>query len=189
MNRLLKSAVLATAVAATALTPLGQANAGPARDADYRPQIVRQNDNGDVLIAGLLGAAVGAVVVGALARADHPEGENPFRHPRPSIDRELLFGNLFDVPSPDPAVVDYDDGGSGDDEYYAYADGGDDEYAYDDGGDDDFGDGSYEQATYLYEPWTRDWYRYCARTYDTFDPNTGTYLDRWGTEQFCVADY
>lgn len=188
MNRLFKSAVLATAVAATALAPLGQANAGPARGATHQPQVERQNNNGDVLIAGLLGAAVGAVVVGALARDDHPEGDNPYRHPRPSIDRELLFGNLFDDPAPDPAVVDHDGDGSGDDEYYAYADGGDDEFAYDDG-NEVYADGGYDQTTYLYEPWTRDWYRYCARTYDTFDPNTGTYFDRWGTEQFCVADY
>ena len=198
MNRLFRSAVLSATLAGTALTPLGQALAGPRHDPAYRQDIARQSDAGDVLVAGLLGAAIGAVVVGALTAEDHPEGENPYRHPRPSIDRELFFGNLFDEPAPDPAVIDYDGGDSyADHEYDPYGDGSGDDYAYygDDGsGDDvyddgDYGDDGYDQVTYLYEPWTRDWYRYCARTYDTFDPHRGTYVDESGTEQFCVADH
>ncbi|MDN2579344.1 BA14K family protein [Aquibium sp. ELW1220] len=38
------------------------------------------------------------------------------------------------------------------------------------------------------EPWTRDWYRYCAARYQSFDPQTGTFRGYDGYDHFCVAN-
>lgn len=38
------------------------------------------------------------------------------------------------------------------------------------------------------EPWTRDWYQYCAARYRTFDPRTGTFRGYDGYDHFCVAN-
>ncbi|MCD2178245.1 BA14K family protein [Rhizobium sp. C1] len=35
------------------------------------------------------------------------------------------------------------------------------------------------------QPWTRDWYQLCEDRYDSFDPQTGTYIDGYGNERFC----
>lgn len=49
-------------------------------------------------------------------------------------------------------------------------------------------DRSYRPANY-YRPraWSREWYRYCSSHYDSFDPQTGTYVDDAGDEHFCRA--
>jgi hypothetical protein len=38
------------------------------------------------------------------------------------------------------------------------------------------------------EPWTRDWYQYCATRYRSFDPQTGTFRGYDGYDHFCVAN-
>jgi hypothetical protein len=47
-------------------------------------------------------------------------------------------------------------------------------------------------TTYAYqgsiEPWTREWYPYCATRYRSFDPQTGTFRGYDGYDHFCVAD-
>lgn len=35
------------------------------------------------------------------------------------------------------------------------------------------------------EPWTRAWYNACSDRYRSFDPDTGTWIDRNGNERFC----
>jgi len=39
-----------------------------------------------------------------------------------------------------------------------------------------------------FEPWTRDWYRYCSARYRSFDPQTGTFRGYDGYDHFCVAN-
>lgn len=36
-----------------------------------------------------------------------------------------------------------------------------------------------------YEPWTRDWYRYCSRKYRSFNPKTGYFVTYSGQYRFC----
>ena len=60
MNRILKTAILAAAVAATTLATLPAANAGEWRHRH------RHHGNGDAIAAGVLGLAAGALIVGAL---------------------------------------------------------------------------------------------------------------------------
>jgi hypothetical protein len=49
------------------------------------------------------------------------------------------------------------------------------------GGDDGYRPASYNSV----RPWSRDWYRICGDRYDSFDPQTGTYIDAYGDERFC----
>lgn len=57
---------------------------------------------------------------------------------------------------------------------------------YSDRGGYDGGDYAYRPANYnRVRPWTRDWYRYCEDRYDSFDPDTGTYIGGDGAEHFC----
>jgi hypothetical protein len=86
MNRLVRNAVLSVAVAATTLATMPMAQAGERwRHDNRRPVVVRQqNDAGALIAAGILGLAVGAIVVGA-SQSAQPDRvyDNPYRHPRP----------------------------------------------------------------------------------------------------------
>lgn len=83
MNRFFKTAILSAAVAATTLATLPAANAGDRywrnHDRHYRD---RGSDGGDLALAGILGLAAGALVVG-LASQPEPAYANPYRQPRP----------------------------------------------------------------------------------------------------------
>lgn len=142
MNRFLKTIVLSAAVAATAIAPLAEANAG-GRHRNH--EVVRNNSNGDAVVAGIFGIAIGAIAAGIIAGSDDNDvvEVNPYRHPRPSLDREVFYEEIVE-----PEVVEY-------------------EYAP------------------SFEPWSRDWYRYCERTYQSFDPATGTFIGYDGREHFC----
>ncbi|MGH6860812.1 MAG: BA14K family protein [Phyllobacterium sp.] len=46
----------------------------------------------------------------------------------------------------------------------------------------------YREAPRYYssaQPWSRDWYRYCADQYRSFNPETGTYRGYDGRDHFC----
>jgi hypothetical protein len=45
----------------------------------------------------------------------------------------------------------------------------------------------YEQYV-TYEPWTREWYRYCSNRYRSFDPSSGTFMGYDGVRRFCEAN-
>lgn len=123
MNRIVKTTVLAAAVAATSLTTL------PAAYADgWR----HHHRGGDLAAAGIIGLAAGALAAG-IATAPDREYYEPERVYRP-VRRHYV--------------------------------------------DDDYG----------LEPWTRDWYRYCANRYRTFNARTGTFMGSDGYRHFCEAD-
>lgn len=46
----------------------------------------------------------------------------------------------------------------------------------------------YERHAYAYEPWSREWFRYCAERYRSFDPSDGTFTTYRGEKRFCVAE-
>ena len=81
MNRIFKTAILSAAVAATTLATLPAANAG---DRYWRNngRHYHHSDGGDLAVAGILGLAAGALVVG-LASQPAPVYANPYRQPRP----------------------------------------------------------------------------------------------------------
>lgn len=43
----------------------------------------------------------------------------------------------------------------------------------------------YAAPAYRAEPWTREWYRYCAQRYRSFDPASGTFQPYNGPRQLC----
>lgn len=113
MNRFLKTSVLSAAVAATTLATLPAADAGDRYH--RRDHVVRQNSDGDLIAAGILGLAVGAVVAGALAQ---PEPRGPvYRGPDYGYDRDYF------PPSPGSARYDYAPDGAGYGTGYGYASG------------------------------------------------------------------
>ena len=129
MYRLLKNSILATAVAATTLATLPAAQAGDSRHGRHHAE--RQDDNTDVIIAGLLGLAVGAIVVGAIGQ---PDQRGPFDRD-PYDDVEFASGPGYFPPAPDepdPAVFEQ------------------------------------PEAPEVYDPETREWYKYCEDSYRVF---------------------
>ncbi len=52
---------------------------------------------------------------------------------------------------------------------------------YDNSGDDGYRPASYQRV----RPWSPAWYQICEDRYDSFDPQTGTYIDGYGNERFC----
>jgi hypothetical protein len=76
MKRFIRNTVLSCAVAATTIAPISIAYAGQRWDG--RHEVARQSDDGDVLLAGLLGLAAGAIIVSAITQ---PE-------PRAILDRD-----------------------------------------------------------------------------------------------------
>jgi hypothetical protein len=100
MNRFLKTTVLSAALAATTLGALAPAEAGDR----WRH---RHHDNGgEVLAAGVLGLAVGAIVGGALN--DEPEYRPVYREPIYESPRDPYVRPRPQRPYVDPALVEYD---------------------------------------------------------------------------------
>ena len=75
MNRFLKTSILSAAVAATTLTALPAANAGGRHGWHHG------HSNGDMVAAGILGLAVGAVAAGALSQPRGPIYDGPAYDP------------------------------------------------------------------------------------------------------------
>ena len=101
MNRFLKTTILSVAVAATTLATLPAANAGDR----WLHRHHRYSDNGDLAVAGILGLAAGALVVGLASQPAYrePVYVNPYRQPRPRPDRDYPIGY---VDEPDVVYAD-----------------------------------------------------------------------------------
>jgi hypothetical protein len=143
MNRFLKTAILSVAVTATTLASLPSANAG---ERWRHNRHYRHSGDGDLAVAGLLGLAAGALVIGLAAQPTY---------------REPIYVN----PRPRPQRPYADPYGSGRDVVYL-----DDGYAA------------------ALEPWSPEWYDYCADRYRSFDERTGTFRGYDGQDHFCVAN-
>ncbi|MEP9389497.1 BA14K family protein [Mesorhizobium sp. KR9-304] len=81
MNRFFRTATLSVAVAATSLATLPAANAGD-REWRHHGRHYHRSGGNDLAVAGILGLAAGALVVG-LASQPEPVYANPYRQPRP----------------------------------------------------------------------------------------------------------
>jgi len=118
MHRILKNLILTTAVAATTLSAIPMAQAGERWRGHHerRPVAEYRHDNtGNLVAAGILGLAVGAIVAGASRPQPVYQDEydrNPYRHPRPSADRDYF---------PQPPAPHYVGGDSDYDDYDNYA--------------------------------------------------------------------
>lgn len=141
MNPTLTRTLACSLVAVTTLSAL-PADAGQRwRDRDYRHH--RHNhqqrgmNGGDMLAAGILGLAAGAIIGGI---ASQPR--TVYVDPYPGRYRE---SHRYDR-APQPV---------------------------------------YRAG---YEPWSREWFRYCSNRYRSFDPGSSTFMGYDGVRRFCVAN-
>ncbi len=94
MNRIFRTTVLSAAVLATTLATLpAEARDRYGRHEQRRPHHERTNSDADLVAVGILGLAVGAIVMGALAQ---PEPKGPVYRGDPLDDPE------FFPPAPQP---------------------------------------------------------------------------------------
>ncbi|MCO6387660.1 BA14K family protein [Aliihoeflea sp. 40Bstr573] len=140
MNRIVKTAAVSALVAVTALTAALPANAGE------RWRHRDRGNGGDVVAAGVLGLAAGALIAGS-ANNRPVYGERYYDGgyaPRPVYQRPV---RVYEERRP-----------------------------------------VYVERYATFEPWTRDWYRYCSDRYRSFDPDTGTFVGYDGVRRFCEAN-
>lgn len=105
MHGILKSAVLSLSAATIALAPLAEASAHDRWNhhkhrRHHQPVIVKKNDAGELIAAGIIGLALGAIIVGAANSPDH-SGHRVHRPQRPRPHRDYFPpqpGNFSDEP-------------------------------------------------------------------------------------------
>lgn len=85
---LLKTTILSVAVAATTLAAI-PAEAGE-RWRHHRGHHSHRTSDGDLVAAGIVGLALGALAVGAISASREPVSANPYRHPRPRPSRDYV---------------------------------------------------------------------------------------------------
>lgn len=105
MNRFIRNAVLSCAVAATTLSTIPTADAGNRWDRRHQ-HVTRDSDDSDVLVAGLVGLAVGAIIVGAISQPE-PRGLLD-RDPDDGIDPYHSLGYFPPAPE-EPRAVSFDE--------------------------------------------------------------------------------
>lgn len=99
-----RKTVLALAVGATTLGAI-PAEAGD-RWRDHRHHRSDYNKDGDLVAAGIVGLALGALAVGAIASSRDEAVSNPLRHPRPRPNRDFM---AIEEPSFDDDAYAYDE--------------------------------------------------------------------------------
>lgn len=109
MNRILKPALLSLAAASIALAPVAQASAHERwnkhrHPRHHKPVIVEKHDSGELIAAGIIGLALGAIIAGAANTPDDDYVHHPVR-PRPDRD---YFPPRPGVVAGEPEVVYYD---------------------------------------------------------------------------------
>ena len=84
--------VISFAAAATLVSSMPAAEAFERHGDRRRPHVTRHDDRvGAAIGAGIIGLALGAVIVGAISKGNaDPNGGNPYRRPRPSPDRTFF---------------------------------------------------------------------------------------------------
>lgn len=142
MNRFAKAAILGLATMAAAIAPLSQASA------DHRRH---HRDLDGALVAGALGLAAGAIILGATNEPQVIYNEPDYYEPDVEYYPVQPRPRIIRPPVRHPKVVYYRD---------------------------------YEAS---YEPWSREWFRYCSNRYRSFNADTGTYRGYDGRDHFCVA--
>jgi len=134
------------------------------------------NNNGDLLAAGIIGLALGAIIADQTRPRTIYVQPNPvyvpprpvYVQPQPTYDPYVERRSLHDTYYNN----DYDRYDS------------DRRYRHDDGPtviryEDEI------QASY--EPWSQGWAAWCDSKYRSFNPNTGTYRGYDGLDHFCVV--
>lgn len=140
----------------------------------------KRSNSDDKIIAGILGFALGAIIVNEAAKNKRPHYQPTYHQPQP-VYREPVYNQpnysdpyyterrslnnvyaapVYNAPSAPvykkpsgPKVIRYED--------------------------------SFTSTNY--EPWTPEWQSYCSNKFRSFNPNTGTYRGYDGLNHFCIA--
>ena len=109
MNGFLKPAVLSIAAASIAIAPVAQASAHDRwRDHDryryHQPVIVKKHKNDELIAAGIIGLAVGAIIVGVATQADRDD-YRVHRPVRPRPDRNYFPPRPGEIGDNEPTVI------------------------------------------------------------------------------------
>ena len=146
----------------------------------------KRNKRGDLIAAGILGLALGAIVVGSIKESKKQRSYTSYDTPQ----RPVPLGNhnhdtRFIDPGQDPYGYDYQEN--------TYNPPRVSRVPLDDYQSSGAGNNSqsgpnvitYEDTVSL-EPWTPGWYEYCASKYRSFNPAKGTFFGYDGEHHFCV---
>ncbi|MBL1404928.1 MAG: BA14K family protein [Rhizobiales bacterium] len=138
----------------------------------------RSSSKGDKIAAGIIGFAIGALLVSEAAKANNRSYQPTYHQPKPIYREPINFGptkiydpyyverrslnNVYTAPTYKKTKrTNYDAP-----KVITYAD---------------------TVASVTYEPWTQQWQNYCSNRYRSFNPNTGTFRGYDGLNHFCVA--
>ena len=174
---------LASAFLTTGLVPISEASA------DHRHKVrkhahkhhkrhKRRNNDGDLIAAGIIGLAIGAIIAGSAN--DRRHRADTYYYDRPVPPQPTGYGYE------DPYYDGYQNDGysTGSVQRQPLSDYSNDGYSqpYQDNGPRVV---TYEETVSL-EPWSQGWYQYCNQKFRSFNPKTGTYRGYDGLDHFCV---
>lgn len=130
----------------------------------------KKHDRGDLIAAGIIGLAVGALIASEASRKKHNQPSyqysDPYNDPYQGSYSGNYSGNYNGNHQPIP-LNDYDNGYDG-----TNGSNGPNVITYDDG--------------YSLEPWTPGWKNWCSNRYRSFNSQTGTFRGYDGRDHFCV---
>lgn len=149
----------------------------------------RRSSKSDKIAAGIIGFAIGALLVSEAAKANNRTYQPTYTQPQPVYHTPTYREPINFGPTPIYNPSDYSD------PYYVERRRLDNVYTaptykkpkrttYDTPKVI-----TYEEtvAKLSYEPWTQQWQNYCSKKYRSFNPNTGTFRGYDGLNHFCVA--
>jgi hypothetical protein len=179
-------ALLAVSFLATPLLSVSQAQAGQKNWNNYnKPYVVvkkkKYNNDGDLLAAGVIGFALGAIIADqARPRTVYVEPQPVYVQPRPVYvqPRPVYVQPRSVYVQPQPYVERrplHDTYYDNDYDRHRRHDDGPRVIRYED------------EVSASYEPWTREWSAWCRSNYRSFNASTGTYRGYDGLDHFCVV--
>ena len=174
---------LASAFLTTGLVPISDASAHDRRKAHkhahkhhkHHKRNNRRNNDGDLIAAGIIGLAIGAIIAGSAN--DRRYRDEDYYYDRPIPPQPTGYGYE------DPYYDGYQGDTYGSVQRQPLSD-------YSSGYSQPYTDNgprvvTYEETVSL-EPWSQGWYQYCSQKFRSFDPQKGTYRGYDGLDHFCV---
>lgn len=154
----------------------------------YKKASKHRSSKGDKIAAGILGFAIGALIVSEAAKANNRSYQPTYTQPRPvyraptyrapTYRKPINFGP---TPIYDPSYVERRNLNN---VYTAPTYKKRKSTTYDAPKVITYNDSI---ASASFEPWTQKWQNYCSNKYRSFNPNTGTFRGYDGLNHFCVA--
>lgn len=120
----------------------------------------KRNNKGDLIAAGIIGLAIGAIIAGESAKRNRRSADYPYSGP---------YGDRYDDPYVDPHY----DGSVTLEEYNRRGRASEPQVI------------TFNDPASL-EPWTPGWHEWCSQNYRSFNPQRGTFRGYDGLDHFCV---